>query len=67
MAKTKRIIAYIDKTDFDHELEHNPRGCTVYPTIKDAQSGSPCTAECGIVEVEIRLVKIAQKPTGILK
>lgn len=52
------VIGYMDKTDFDHELGHTGSGNLVYPSIIDLQRQRKCWEECGIVEVEVRLVRV---------
>ena len=53
-----RAIYYMCKSDYDFELPN----CEtfVYPTLKELKEKRSCVKECGIVEVEIRLVRIVQ-------
>jgi hypothetical protein len=58
--KNESIIGYMDKVDFDYELGNNKRGNTVYPSIESLKEAKPCTTECGIIEVEIKLRSIVK-------
>jgi hypothetical protein len=51
-------IAYMCKTDFDHELLNG--AVYVYPSIEDLRASRSCTAECGIVEISVSLVRVIQ-------
>jgi hypothetical protein len=46
------------KTDFDDELPNVET--YVYPSVDELMAKRQCVAECGIVEVEIRLLRIVQ-------
>ncbi len=52
---------FMDKVDFDYELEHNIRGNKVFPSVEALKEGQKCADECGIVEVEIKLIRIVQE------
>ena len=57
---TRIVRAYMDLTDFEHELGHAPR-TQIYATEHDLRR--LCVShidECGIVEVEVRLVRVVQ-------
>lgn len=52
------VSIYVCGVDWQHELgEPGLIGpaCKVYNSIEELQAGESCTAECGAVEVEIRL------------
>lgn len=51
-------IGYMCKTDFDHELSNVET--YVYPSVDELMANRQCVAECGIVEVEVRLLRIVQ-------
>lgn len=58
--KTDEVVkaGYVCGVDWQHELgEPGLIGpaCKVYNSIEELQAGESCTAECGAVEVEIRL------------
>ncbi len=57
---TKRK-GYMDYVDFMEELGNNPAGNKVFPSVKALKKRKPCADECGIIEVEITLVKVVQK------
>lgn len=53
----KSVIGFMDKTDFECELGHVE--ALVYPSIDALKCGkAACWEECGIVEVEVRLVRV---------
>lgn len=58
----KKIIGYMDKTDFDHELGYDPAGTKVYPSVRAVHEDRSCTQECGIVEVEVIFRNVVQQP-----
>jgi cell division protein FtsX len=53
-------IGYMDAVDFHHELECASGGNKIYPSVDDLKSYSKCWDECGIVEVEIKLIRVIQ-------
>ena len=55
------IVVYMDKVDFDHELGAALGGNEVFPSIEDLKNNKPCTQQCGIVEVEIKLKKVIRE------
>jgi len=55
------ITVYMDKVDFDYEVGAALGGNKVFPSIKDLEKNKPCTKECGIVEVEIRLKRVIRE------
>ena len=51
---------FMDGIDWQHHLEADPKGVKVYPSVDTTRRGEPCLAKgagCGIVEIEIRLVR----------
>jgi len=52
------IVCYMCKTEFDHELLNGQT--SLFPTIKELKEKLKCTEDCGVVEVEIRLVSVVQ-------
>jgi hypothetical protein len=58
---TRRLVAYMDKTDFDHELGHTD--VKLYETPEAlCQRSLHSLAECGIVEVTVTLRRVIQWP-----
>lgn len=55
------VVVYMDKVDFDHEIGAALGGNRVYPSIKDLEKNQPCTKQCGIVEVEVRLKRVIRE------
>lgn len=53
-------IGYMCRADYEHHLEHDPDGCLIFKSIADLLKGRPCAYKCGVVEVEVRLVRIVQ-------
>ena len=43
--------------DWEHELGEVPDHTKVYSSVKDLKRQRTCYKECGIVEVEVKLVK----------
>jgi hypothetical protein len=65
--KSKRK-SYICMTDYQHGL--GECAIKVYPTIKSLKKACLCWKECGIVELEIRVKKIIERPPlskGVIK
>lgn len=54
---SRTITGYMCKTDFDFELGSYRGGVEVYESIQDLARCRRCVTECGIVEVEIRVVR----------
>ena len=52
MKKPKKVIAYMDGTDWCHELGNAPSS-TLYSTQEMCSKDSECVLQCGIVEVEV--------------
>lgn len=56
------VIAYMDLTDFEHELGYDSNGTVVYAAPEDVLRLRKCAMECGVVEVEIRFRRIVMEP-----
>jgi hypothetical protein len=54
---------FMCKTDFDWELGEASGGDTIYPSIEELRRKRGCVEGCGIVEVEVSLVRVVQKET----
>lgn len=48
---------FMCQVDFVHELGEASGGNTIYPTEDQAKKYSPCVTECGLVEVEVKVVR----------
>ena len=57
------VVGYMCATDWYYELGYATGGNRVYASIEDLKSDRPCVEECGIVEVEVRLIKDITKAT----
>lgn len=55
------VIGYMDRTDWAYEIGAASGGNRVYPSVEDLKRDSPCTTNCGIVEVEVRFRRIIEK------
>lgn len=55
------MIGYMCKTDFDYHLTGDSRGTLVYACREDLEKDRECVKQCGIVEVEVKLMKVAQE------
>lgn len=47
--------------DWQHELGEVPDYTKVYSTIEDHKRQHKCWASCGIVEVEVKLIKYVEE------
>lgn len=58
----KRVVTgYMDKVDFDEELGNAIDGNKVFPSLKALKKYKPCTKQCGIVKVEVRLKEVIRE------
>lgn len=56
----KPITCYMDGIDWQHHLDADADGTTLYPSVKALKRGKVCLREggkCGVVQVEVRLVR----------
>ena len=58
MSETR--TGYMCGVDFQHHLENDARPVKVYADEWTLRRMRPCVAECGIVEVEIKVVRWVQ-------
>jgi hypothetical protein len=56
-------VGYMCEIDFDHELGAASDGSRVFPSVADLVREHAC-ADCGIVKVEVRLMRIIRKGTS---
>jgi hypothetical protein len=66
MEKEATITCFMCETDFRYELGSSSGGCKLYPSKEDCIKYCKCTnhetgGTCGIVEVEVKLVRLVQK------
>ncbi len=55
--KPTKVTAYMDGTDLLCELDGCPSGTTLYPSQDDVEADRECLDACGVVEVEVTLVR----------
>ncbi len=55
---TRTARAFMCKMDFEYHI--NTTGAYLYPSIEALREARECVAQCGIVEVEVRLVEVHQ-------
>lgn len=56
------ILGYMDKIDYEYELGQADGGIVVFSSVEDLLANKHCARRCGIVEVEVRLVRVAVEP-----
>jgi hypothetical protein len=56
----RRVIVWMDKVDWDHEVGSALGGNKVYPSRRDLETNAKCLDECGIVQVEMRLRRVVR-------
>lgn len=61
--KPKSRTGFMCKIDFDHELGNAYGGNTIHPSVESLKEHHTCADECGIVEVEVRLINVISKGT----
>ncbi len=59
----KSRIGYMCKIDFDHELGTCSKPSKVFSDIESLIEEHDCANECGIVEVEVCLIKVVKEST----
>jgi hypothetical protein len=59
LPEERRVRGYMCKVDWDHELGEACGGSTIYPSLENLKPHHPMWKECGVVEVETRLVEVA--------
>lgn len=55
------VTCFMDMVDFEEELGNAMKGNKIFPTIEDLRREKPCTKQCGIVEVQVSLVRVVQE------
>lgn len=59
------MIGYMCRVDFDHHLEKDWFGTTIYPSIDSLKKHRSCVSGCGIVKVEVHLKEVIQEGRDI--
>jgi hypothetical protein len=54
------VVGYMDKVDYECELGAAGKGNTIFPSVEALKKVKPCTIQCGIVKVEVRLREVIQ-------
>lgn len=57
----RKVLGYMCKVDFDHELGNALDGVPVYSSVWDLKKNRPCVDECGIVEVVVEFSKVVEQ------
>lgn len=56
----QKRTGYMDMTDFQHELGQAKKS-TIYANLEDVKNLECVRLECGIVEVEVRVIRVVKK------
>lgn len=59
MKKSK--VGYLCEISWSWELEEDPQGTTIFPTVEDLKEHKGCGKTCGIVKVNIVYDSLAQE------
>lgn len=54
---------FMDGTDFQHHLESDAKPISVFVSEASLRRNRTCLDECGIAEVEIKIIRWVVKPT----
>lgn len=57
------VIGYMCRIDWECEIGASMRGTRIYPSLEDLRRERSCVADCGIVEVEVRIKRLVEKGT----
>jgi len=58
------VRCFMDGIDWQHHLESDPGGTNLFPSVENCREGKGCLKRgggCGIVEVEVRLIRWAEE------
>ncbi|MES3028511.1 MAG: hypothetical protein V4820_11735 [Pseudomonadota bacterium] len=58
--ESRKIRGFMCKTDWDHEIGYASDGNKVYPSEAAIRRERKCLPECGIVEVEVTIIRVVQ-------
>jgi hypothetical protein len=61
MSDERKVRGFMCKIDWDHELGNAYGGNTIHPSEESLRDKHKCTDECGIVEVEVTLVRVVKE------
>ena len=65
-SEDKPVRMFADKIDFECEMGRAAGGTTVYKSVEDLKANSRHdVSECGIVEIEIKLVRVVEEPKAL--
>lgn len=59
----RKVTGYMCEIDWRHELGEASGGNKVYGSLNDLKHHHTCWEECGVVEVEVRKVKVVSEST----
>ena len=61
--KELRHRCFMDGIDWQHHLEADPGGAPLFPDVESLKAKRTCidTGGCGVVEVEVRLIRWVEK------
>lgn len=62
--ETKR--SFMCGVDWQHHIGHDAGGTSLWPTIKALKAEAKCWRQCGIVEVEVRVVRWPVAQSAVL-
>lgn len=55
------VRGFMCGTDWEHEIGQNAHGIKIWRSECACAAGKKCTHECGIVEVEVRIIRTVKK------
>lgn len=56
------VRGFMCGTDWEHEIGQNAYGIAVWRSERDCARGKKCSAQRGMVEVEVRIVRTVKQP-----
>lgn len=65
VAEDQRLVVrgFMCGVDWEHEIGQNCHGIAIYRSESDLRANRTCVDECGIVEVEVRIVRTVREGT----
>ena len=61
MSEEEAVRGFMCRIDWDHEIGHAADGNRVYPSVRALKEFHNCAEDCGIVEVEVRLIRVVEE------
>lgn len=55
------IVGFMCRTDWEYEFGSANDGNRVFPSKEALEKEKPCVFECGIVQVEVKLIRVVRK------